>query len=69
MSKPVVTADIKEKMFHLREVRGWSYKRLALKFGISVGAVAWHCLKDGVESPKPGAPCYVKPGSIEQRGG
>lgn len=35
----------------LRE-KGWSYRRIAEKFGISDGAVHYHCLKQGAFTPK-----------------
>jgi hypothetical protein len=35
----------------LRE-RGWSYWRLAQRFGVSDGAIHYHCLKQGAVSPR-----------------
>lgn len=49
MSKltPEQTLQIAE----LRE-RGWSYGRLARKFGVTDGAIHYHCLKQGALSPR-----------------
>lgn len=35
----------------LRE-RGWSYGRLAMKFGVSPGAIHYQCLKQGAFTPR-----------------
>lgn len=40
-----------EEIAELRE-RGWSYGRIAMKFGVSEGAIHYHCLKQGAVSPR-----------------
>ncbi|MGN6424874.1 MAG: hypothetical protein ACTHLA_16370 [Asticcacaulis sp.] len=35
----------------LRE-RGWATRALALRFGVTVSLVEWHCLRLGAEAPK-----------------
>lgn len=44
-----------EEIVELRE-RGWSYQRIAMKFGVSDGAIHYHCLKHGAISPRSRAP-------------
>lgn len=48
----VVTESHQERMTVLRE-RGWTYRRIGEAIGISAETVSWHCLKMGVEAPKP----------------
>lgn len=50
-NKPKLTAEQSAEIADLRE-RGWSYGRIAMKFGVSDGAVHYHCLKQGAFSPK-----------------
>ncbi len=35
-----------------RRERGWSYKALAARFGVSAGAIHYQCLKHGAISPR-----------------
>lgn len=66
----MLIAVAKEEMLALREERGWTYGRIALKYGVCAGTVAYHCLIAGVEKPGKAFPkCYVRPGAIEQRAG
>jgi AraC-like DNA-binding protein len=39
---------------HIAELRekGWSYTRLAQKFGVSEGAIHYHCMAQGAVSPR-----------------
>ena len=46
-----ITADQSTQIAELRE-RGWSYGRIAMKFGVSDGAIHYHCLKQGAASPR-----------------
>src|SRR4051812_18711582 len=45
-----VSAERSREIAELRE-RGWSYGRIAMKFGLSAGAVHYHCLKQGAVTP------------------
>jgi len=45
-----LTQEQKESMAGMRE-RGLSYGQIALKFGCSPNAVAWHCLRLGADPP------------------
>lgn len=40
-----------DQIAELRE-RGWSYARIATKFGVSDGAINYQCLKTGAVSPR-----------------
>ena len=40
-----------DQLAELREVRGLTYRRIAEIVGRSAGAVAWQCLKNGIEKP------------------
>lgn len=46
-----LTADQAQQIAELRE-RGWSYGRLAVKFGVSAGAIHYQCLKQGAFTPR-----------------
>lgn len=46
-----LTQEQVEQIAELRE-RGWSYGRLAQKFGVSDGAIHYQCLKQGAYTPK-----------------
>lgn len=46
-----VSDEDSQRIGELRE-RGWSYARIAGKFGISTGAVHYHCLKQGAFTPR-----------------
>lgn len=48
MPKRRLTSADYEEMAELRE-RSWSYERIASKFGVSPGCVAWNCLRLGAE--------------------
>ena len=54
----------------LREGKGWSYRRIGERLGLSPGYVSWLCLVNAIEKPGTSFPTSrVKPGSIEGRGG
>lgn len=46
-----ITPSQSVEIAELRE-QGWSQGRLARKFGVSDGAIYYHCLKQGAVSPK-----------------
>lgn len=48
-----LTEQQRIEIAELREA-GWSYRRLALRFGVSDGAIHYHCLKQGALSPRYG---------------
>lgn len=65
-----LTADQLAHAFAMRE-RGFTYGQIALRLDVSQGAIAWHCLKHGVESPRTTPSLSTggaKPGAIERRG-
>ena len=41
-----------DRIAELREGRGYSCARIARMIGVSRSAVAWHCLINGIESPR-----------------
>ena len=49
MSK--VTPSSAQEMAELLEA-GWSYKRISMRFGVTKGAVHYHCLQQGAVSPR-----------------
>lgn len=55
-----LNADQVEQIAELRE-RGWSYGRLARKFGVSDGAIHYQCLKMGALSPRSRGPSATAP--------
>jgi DNA-directed RNA polymerase specialized sigma24 family protein len=50
-----ITEEQSQEIGELRE-RGWSYRRIGLKFGVSDGAVHYHCLKQGAYTPRTPGP-------------
>jgi hypothetical protein len=52
-----------EQAIEIAELReqGWSHERLARKFGVTAGAIHYHCLKAGALSPR-------SPGKIDVAG-
>jgi transposase-like protein len=46
-----LSAEQVEEIVERRE-RGWSYERLAERFGVAPGAIHYHCLKHGAVSPR-----------------
>jgi DNA-directed RNA polymerase specialized sigma24 family protein len=52
MSKRKVTAANLERIADMRH-RGRSYGQISRALGVSQGAVSWHCLRLGIEPPKP----------------
>lgn len=53
----------------LRETRGWSYKRIGLKLGVSPGAIHYQCLRQGAVSPRTRAIRRVGPQVIHAKDG
>lgn len=49
MAKPKLTRDQVDEIVHLREEKGWSAARIAVKFGISVSAVNFRLLREGID--------------------
>jgi hypothetical protein len=72
MSK--LSRDQVEQIAELRE-RGWSYHRIAMKFGVSDGAIHYQCLKQGAFTPRTRGkmdvsgqpPIHAKDGRIQRR--
>ena len=61
-----------EQMIALRE-RGWSPKRIAEHFTaagtkISIGSVAWQCLRVGADAPPPLRSSYTPPPTYQRNG-
>ena len=52
MGKPIITDEKLEKIIRMRE-RGASMAAIGRAVGMSLGAVNWHCLKEGIEPPNP----------------
>lgn len=53
-----------------RRERGWSYERLAQRYGVSPGAIHYQCLKHGAVSPKQRQrPVPTEPGHRTTRNG
>lgn len=50
-NKRKLNAEQCERIAELRE-RGWSYGRIAMKFGVSDGAIHYQCLRLGAVSPR-----------------
>ena len=50
MAARILTPEQIVELVDLRE-RGLSYGAIARRFGVSPGAVAWHCLKEAAERP------------------
>lgn len=50
--KRIYTDETFDRMAEMRE-RGLSYGQIGRLLNMSPGAVSWHCLRLGVESPKP----------------
>jgi hypothetical protein len=48
--------------------KGKSCAQIAVRIGMSRGAVSWYCLRHGIEGPKKRAKSTVKPGSSATRG-
>lgn len=48
-----MTPEQVDEALALRERGGWSIARLAERYGVSMGAISYHCLAGGAESPKP----------------
>lgn len=63
-SYPVVrlTPDQVQEICALRE-QGWGHRTLAKRFGVSTGAIHYHCLKHGAISPTQVGPNGVRPQS------
>lgn len=47
-----VTPAMVERIAELREVRGWSFERIAQDIGLSRGAVQYRCLLEQIEPPR-----------------
>lgn len=58
-----------QEIAQLREERGWSYRRIALRYGVSTSAVHHQCLRRGAVSPTPRAPRRVGPLEMVGRDG
>lgn len=69
MGKYIITEELKAKIYLNREA-GKSIGWISQRVGLSKGAIAWHCLRDGVESPKTRGKVITprRPGAVEQRG-
>lgn len=52
MTGTVITEAHKEKIAQLRGERGWSYGRIGQVTGLKSDRVAWHCLANGIDSPR-----------------
>ncbi|WGM45271.1 hypothetical protein KOAAANKH_00132 [Brevundimonas sp. NIBR10] len=52
MSAPKLSDGQTAEIARLREERGWSHRRIATRFGVSTGAIQYHCLKLGAVSPR-----------------
>lgn len=52
-----------------RRERGWSYGRLAQRYGVSTGAIHYQCLKQGAVSPRSRAPTRRGPGVFQANDG
>lgn len=63
-----ITDAAKAEMFRLREENGLTYGQISRKLGISVSAISWHCLKEGVEHPTRRKICRTHPGAVVARG-
>ena len=48
--RPNLAKEQKEFAAEKRE-SGWSINRIALRLGVSPGAIAWHCLQMGADPP------------------
>lgn len=70
MAKRKLTEEQLQQAFAWREA-GRSVRWIANRLNISEGAISWHCLKAGVESPRTARGAFVSrvmPGAVEQRG-
>jgi transposase-like protein len=59
-----------EQIAELRE-RGWSYARIAMKFGVSDGAIHYQCLRMGAVSPRSrgkNAAAHLQPAIVAKDG-
>lgn len=63
-----ISPEVRVKIAEHREA-GWSYLRIAAKFGISDGAVHYHCMVAGAVSPKTRAQRTAGPQVIDARDG
>lgn len=52
MSGPRLSEAQAAEIATLREEKGWSHRRIATRYGVSTGAVQYHCLKLGAVSPR-----------------
>jgi len=59
--RPSLTDEQKDLIAELREGRGWSYARIAIKLKIAEGSVSWYCLKQGIEKPGRKIPVLRQP--------